>query len=289
MKDPPKNKDGFTFIDAMREFLMLCLSRNATSIIIPIFEATVKLFGELFVECRTFLKKELEIFFTEIVLNILEANKEIPWNQQHSMLKELTRIFSQDDIGGGKLLVEIYLNYDCNIKVSEKGNIWERLVNSIAKITSHHVDANNSIVYEPIPSYIKEDPFDKVITAANLVNLSKDQVATLMSSKGNAPELRKQGARLLALGILIPLSEWCHKKEPENPKTKDKDSGDDLNAILNQVEEANVVTSPSNIDDPKSILKQKQKKTHMTEGIQIFNTDAKKVFNSKSGNQIFTR
>jgi brefeldin A-inhibited guanine nucleotide-exchange protein len=139
-KDPQGTIETFKFIDSVKEFLILNLSRDSTSIVLPIFEISLEMFGKLWNGLRTLLKKEMAVFFTYIVIPILEAKKNIAWYQRYALLKALIKIFGEQQ--GGQALVEIYLNYDCDVEATAKENIWERTMNAISKITSLHVDPN---------------------------------------------------------------------------------------------------------------------------------------------------
>lgn len=63
-------------------------------------------------------QKEIEVFFREIVLRILEM-RTVTYQQKHSLLKVVLRICSDP-----QTLVDIYLNYDCDREALD--NIYER-------------------------------------------------------------------------------------------------------------------------------------------------------------------
>ncbi|RKP24626.1 guanine nucleotide exchange factor in Golgi transport N-terminal-domain-containing protein, partial [Syncephalis pseudoplumigaleata] len=61
-----------TFISTVKQHLCLTLSRNLVSVIPAVFECALELFWQVLCNFRMFLKKEIEVFFTEIFLPILE-------------------------------------------------------------------------------------------------------------------------------------------------------------------------------------------------------------------------
>ena len=61
------------FISAIKELLCVALSQNGVSPISEVFELSLALFIELLTKYKRCLKSQIEIFFKEIGLNILEA------------------------------------------------------------------------------------------------------------------------------------------------------------------------------------------------------------------------
>jgi brefeldin A-inhibited guanine nucleotide-exchange protein len=80
--------------------------------------------------CYFHLQKEIEVLLNEIFLPILEMRTSTI--KQKSVILNVFLRLSQDP----QALVEIYLNYDCDRTAIE--NIYERLVEIIAKIGSTH-------------------------------------------------------------------------------------------------------------------------------------------------------
>ena len=61
------------FVDAIKSYLCLTLSQNGVSPISEVFELSIALFIELLTKYKRCLKSQMQIFFKEISLNILEA------------------------------------------------------------------------------------------------------------------------------------------------------------------------------------------------------------------------
>lgn len=67
----------------------------------------------------------LQVFFKEIFLNILETHTS-SFQHKWMVMQALTRICSD-----AQCVVDIYLNYDCDMSLS---NIFERLTSDLSKI-----------------------------------------------------------------------------------------------------------------------------------------------------------
>ncbi|RVD82023.1 uncharacterized protein DFL_009867 [Arthrobotrys flagrans] len=116
------------FVQAIKQYLCLSLSRNAASAVPWVFEMCSEIFWLVVRDMRSALKKELEVFMKEIYLAILE-NKNSTLNQKHSILGLFERISSDP-----KALVEIYLNYDCDRAALD--NLFQRIMEHIAKVAA---------------------------------------------------------------------------------------------------------------------------------------------------------
>ncbi|KAI8145649.1 hypothetical protein BJV82DRAFT_534870 [Fennellomyces sp. T-0311] len=118
------------FIQEVKQYLCPSLGRNAFSVVPQVFDITLEILSRVVESLRVFLKKEVEVFFREIFLRILEM-RTASFQQKHSLLKIVLRICSDP-----QTLVDIYLNYDCD--EASLDNIYERLVNILSKITTTH-------------------------------------------------------------------------------------------------------------------------------------------------------
>lgn len=262
--------EGVFFIDSVLEFLMMTLSRNVTSTVPAIFEVSMHIFGQILLSIRTYLKKEIAVFFTEIIIPILEAKKNISWYQRYGMIKSLTNILS---CGGGnesgKLLVEIYVNYDCDVTGSAKENIWERLVNTLAKILSQHNESNSSSQLSPfpIPSFISVHQNEMpALTTTNLVAHSRDQCRDLISSGGDSLELKRVAMCALVECVLKPIVLWCDSKRDVTLLSVDSDD-------INESEKSTDSTEA----DLQAVGNLKMRKQAISEGVNRFNFKPKKV------------
>ncbi|KAN0064090.1 guanine nucleotide exchange protein for ADP-robosylation factor [Thecaphora frezii] len=122
------------FVQAVKQYLCLSLSRNAVSSVNQVFEISCEIFWLVLDGMRTKLKKEIEVLLNEIFLPILEMRTSTA-KQKSILLNVLIRL-CQDP----QALVEIYLNYDCDRSALD--NIYERLMNVISKISQTQVSAS---------------------------------------------------------------------------------------------------------------------------------------------------
>ena len=112
------SRERTPFIQAVKQYLCLALSRNAVSPVIQVFELSCEIFWRVLSGMRTKLKKEIEVLLNEIFLPILEMRNSTV--RQKSILLAVFWRLSQDP----QALVDIYLNYDCDR--SSLDNIYER-------------------------------------------------------------------------------------------------------------------------------------------------------------------
>ncbi|XP_054711883.1 brefeldin A-inhibited guanine nucleotide-exchange protein 1-like [Uloborus diversus] len=121
----PVFKSTDMFINAIKQYLCVALSKNGVSSIPEVFELSLSIFLALFQNFKTHLKIQMEVFFKEIFLNILETCSS-SFEHKWMVIQALTRICAD-----AQSIVDIYVNYDCDYTAA---NIFERLVNDLSKI-----------------------------------------------------------------------------------------------------------------------------------------------------------
>ncbi|MBW0468147.1 hypothetical protein O181_007862 [Austropuccinia psidii MF-1] len=121
-------RDQTPFIQAIKQYLCLSLSRNAISSVLSVFELSCEIFWKVLSGMRTKLKKEIEVLLNEIFLPILEMRNSTV-KQKSILLTALGRLFHDP-----QALVEVYLNYDCDR--TSLGNIYERFMNIVSKLVT---------------------------------------------------------------------------------------------------------------------------------------------------------
>lgn len=136
------SRERTPFIQAIKQYLCLALSRNAVSPVIQVFELSCEIFWRVLSGMRTKLKKEIEVLLNEIFLPILEMRNSTV--RQKSILLAVFWRLSQDP----QALVDIYLNYDCDR--SSLDNIYERSVplprNTSSRCSLTHKPFLNSLL-----------------------------------------------------------------------------------------------------------------------------------------------
>lgn len=121
----PVFRSNEMFIMAIKQYLCVALSQNGVSPVKDVFELSLSIFVALLSNFKTHLKKQIEVFFKEIFLNILEATTS-SFEHKWMVIQALTRI-----CGDAQSVVDIYVNYDCDFSAA---NLLERLVNHLSKI-----------------------------------------------------------------------------------------------------------------------------------------------------------
>ncbi|CAB4064356.1 ARFGEF [Lepeophtheirus salmonis] len=113
------------FISVLKQYLCVALSVNGVSIISEVFELSIAIFISILTQYRKYLKSQIEIFFKEICLNILEAASS-SFEQKWKVIQGISKICEDPQI-----VVDIFVNYDCDLNAA---NIFERLVDDLSKI-----------------------------------------------------------------------------------------------------------------------------------------------------------
>lgn len=278
--------ESIPFIESIKEFLVMSLSRNATTTVPPVFYVSMDIFGRILVGLRTYLKRELAIFFTEIVLPILEAKKSVSWYQRYLMLKSLQIIFLDPAADGGRILIELYVNYDCNVEASSKENIWERLMNTLAKTLSQHIETSGqfSNSFTLIQPFITQHGNSETpaLTTSNLAVLTREQARELLLQTGDMNELKRVVLDFLVRGILNSLVDWADLKMRKHSNGElaklgvDKSETDKVGVITVTVQDFEEEHA-----DPEAFGNMKLKKQTIIEGVKRFNFKPKKVNLSK--------
>ncbi|KAK7489018.1 hypothetical protein BaRGS_00019679, partial [Batillaria attramentaria] len=113
------------FINAIKQYLCVALSKNGVSSVPEVFELSLAIFLTLLSNFKQHLKMQIEVFFKEIFLYILETPSS-SFEHKWMVIQALTRICAD-----AQSVVDIYLNYDCDLALA---NIFDRLVNDLSKI-----------------------------------------------------------------------------------------------------------------------------------------------------------
>ena len=119
-----ESEDDLRFILATKQYLCMAVTRNIVSIVPQVFDLSIDIFGRMMLDLRLLIKKQIGIMFNQVVIPIIEASTPVTFYQRVSCLRSLQRTFSRPE--GGKMLVELYLNYDCDISSGPDENVWER-------------------------------------------------------------------------------------------------------------------------------------------------------------------
>jgi len=144
------NGEPTPFTRAINQYLCLCLSRNASSVTNRVFEVGAEIFWLMVHFLRPQLKRELEVFFREVYLAILEK-RAAPWWQKSYIIQHLFGRIATDP----KALVEIYLNYDCDRQAAD--NFYQRIVENVSRIAGTPVNVTGLQQQAYLQSVAKSD------------------------------------------------------------------------------------------------------------------------------------
>ncbi|KAK9368666.1 hypothetical protein V1509DRAFT_592614 [Lipomyces kononenkoae] len=293
------------FIHAVRQYLCLCLSRNAASPIPPIFEVSCDIFWLILLNLRSQMKREIEVFMTEIYIPILEMKNSTPHQKQY-LLRGFERLFANP-----RALVEIYLNYDCDNTALD--NIYERLIEYLSRIAivPVHITQFQYQQYQELERLNDASPFggsgstSGVAIPPSFASGAAASMQTTPASEIAAQVPLEYALKRLSLDCLVTilesLVEWSQKGiehaasvglPEQNNGDSDSIPDDEINTgsitpggiqypSSPMTEKARSVvhkTSGTNtpIDDPTQFESLKHRKTALIEGIKQFNFKPKR-------------
>ena len=102
-----------------------CLLRNSLSSDIKIFQQCLELFNCIFRNYRSNLKEQIEIYFMKVFITFLESEN-IEFDFKDAVIENLIKLTKSS-----QFLIEIYINYDCDINCTA---LFCVLINLLTKI-----------------------------------------------------------------------------------------------------------------------------------------------------------
>ncbi|XP_073968830.1 ADP ribosylation factor guanine nucleotide exchange factor Sec71 isoform X2 [Rhodnius prolixus] len=121
----PVFRTNAMFVSAIKQYLCVALSKNGVSSVPQVFQLSLSIFLALLDKFKMHLKMQIEVFFKDIFLNILETSSST-FEHKWMVIQALTRICAD-----AQSVVDMYVNYDCDLSAA---NLFERLVNDLSKI-----------------------------------------------------------------------------------------------------------------------------------------------------------
>ena len=109
----------------IRELFKDSLLKNALSNKIKIFQLSLEVFVSLIRQFRVHLKEQIEIFMTKVLIKILES--EIFDYEYKKAILDVLMVLVED----AEFIVEIYVNYDCDVNSNA---VFSILINLLTKI-----------------------------------------------------------------------------------------------------------------------------------------------------------
>ncbi|GAB4861884.1 Brefeldin A-inhibited guanine nucleotide-exchange protein 2 [Ancistrocladus abbreviatus] len=233
------------FLGAIKQYLCLSLLKNSASTLMIVFQLSCSIFISLVSRFRAGLKAEIGVFFPMIVLRVLENVAQPNFQQKMIVLRFLEKLCEDSQI-----LVDIFINYDCDVNSS---NIFERMVNGLLK-TAQGVPAGAATTLLP------------------------PQEATM-----------KFEAMKCLVAILKSMGDWMNRqlRIPDPHYKKKSESNDNIpeSGVLTfangngdePVEGSDSHSEYSNdISDVQTIEQRRAYKLELQEGISLFNRKPKK-------------
>ncbi|KAJ9055037.1 guanine nucleotide exchange protein for ADP-robosylation factor, variant 2 [Entomophthora muscae] len=271
-----------SFLSAVKPYFCLSLSRNMVTNLPKVYEIAIAIFELALTTMRHQLKREIEVFLKEIVMPILEMKPSGNQHQKHILTTMLLTKICNDP----QVLVEIYLNYDCD-RGSLNNNIFERLTGALSKLT---VPSRNSEMEDPT-NFLWEEP-DAFYINSSLMNrndllslppLTSDRftgyfISHSFFSRSLFSDANLQQRSLECLvGILKSLVQWSKK----GVRIMDDDASFSSNLPFRSgsIDEMDSESQTSGVvlaDDPSEFEKNKQEKQILQKAIELFNRKPKK-------------
>ncbi|CAH1765853.1 9149_t:CDS:2 [Entrophospora sp. SA101] len=254
------------FINLIRKSFCVSLSQSGVSSNEQLFELSLSNFLMLLRYYRAPLKSELEVLFSEIYLKFLDMSN-ATYQQKKLVLQGLMKICLKPQI-----LLDIYLNYDCDISMA---SVFEHIVTTLSKVAqTRSKNTSNS------------GGFMSSSSSASEIAAIHDKI------------LKVKGLRCL-VAIVKSLIEWSKDLENRNGITKKSLSPtrnhsseyfEDKAPIIfskNPLLNVNITTFHSNSstssvgtfdyeDNPAQYREMMSRKQTLREGIKLFNTKPQK-------------
>ncbi|XP_076951950.1 brefeldin A-inhibited guanine nucleotide-exchange protein 2-like [Bidens hawaiensis] len=237
------------FLGAIRQYLCLSLLKNSASTLVIVFQLSCSIFFSLVSRFRAGLKAEIGVFFPMIVLRVLENVAQPNFQQKIIVLRFFERLCVDSQI-----LVDIFINYDCDVNSS---NIFERTVNGLLKTAQGVQPGVTTTLLPPQDAALKHEAMKCLIA--------------ILKSMGDW--MNKQ------LHIPDPYSEKKFEVIENNPETGDSPM-ENGNANANENEPSDGLDShseaSSEVSDASTIEQRRAYKLELQEGISLFNRKPKK-------------
>ncbi|KAI9224718.1 hypothetical protein BC828DRAFT_372630 [Blastocladiella britannica] len=259
--------------------LGLAVGRALASPIPPVYRAALDTFVACVLQLRHSLKREIEVFLGDVVLNIMEMRTSTP-AQKVAILNALTEIMRKPQV-----LVEIYINYDCNPEALD--NIFERMLTISAKLVSAPVLPT----VEPVVAGDATSPADVHRAALEALDVGLKALADWVATcrRATSPDGQQQQP-----AAATPVTQMTHLPSspassqlnghtgganitPSSASAHTPDTGvpaDDTTATGS----SSVAASDADglEDDPEALSSRKMQKMLLNEVIQLFNKKPKK-------------
>ncbi|KAI4886422.1 hypothetical protein NFI96_015350 [Prochilodus magdalenae] len=235
------------FVNAIKQYLCVALSKNGVSSVPEVFELSLAIFLTLLSHFKVHLKMQIEVFFREIFLTILETSSS-SFEHKWMVIQTLTRICAD-----AQCVVDIYVNYDCDLNAA---NIFERLVNDLSKIAQGR--SGQELGMTPLQELsLRKKGLECLVSILKcMVEWSRDLYVNpnLQTNLGQEHQAEGDGAE---------------PKLPEHLSSRRDSVGSQDSAVSSNVQ-------PNQPDHPEQYEVIKQQKEIIEHGIELFNKKPKR-------------
>ncbi|KAK7431341.1 guanine nucleotide exchange protein for ADP-robosylation factor [Neonectria magnoliae] len=278
-----KSNEPTSFLQAVKFYLCLSITRNGASSVDRIFNVSSEIFWLMLKFMRASFKKEIEVFLNEVYLALL-ARRTAPLSQKLQFVTILNRLCADP-----RALVEIYLNYDCEQTVD---NIYQTIIEDLSKFSTTPVVITtiHEQVYEEMR--LKSSPASEWQLKATLP--PPLTVAHIAPHQEPEPDYPKEYAiKRLSLEALVEtlrsLVNWSApvRSDSDGARADTIDHNASLDVNRPSIDPTIMSDSASRVetplqpatpldDDPDQLEKDKARKTALTNAIAQFNFKPKK-------------
>ena len=244
----PSLRNSAQFVACIRQNLCMSLLKNGVSSVQRVFKASLQVFSTLMLHFKTHLKQEIGVFFTTIFLRILESPNSTFY--QKIMVIQLLHNMCKDP----QTMVDIYVNYDCDLKHID---IFAKMLNQLTRIVQ------SGIQYAPASTPITPEQDQQ------LRSRGTEALVALLESLLRWSKVVGKDVVFLDNGEMVPRSLVA-----EDSASGEANGGTPLQRNR----------SPRSRDDGENgdigiealVIKQKEQKTQLQQGIKAFNIKPKK-------------
>ncbi|KAK4183415.1 hypothetical protein QBC35DRAFT_456308 [Podospora australis] len=268
-----KNNEPTSFLQAIKYYLCLSITRNGASSVDRVFDICCEIFWLMVKYLRAPFKKEIEVFLNEIYLALL-ARKNAPVSQKLTFVGILRRLCDDP-----RALVETYLNYDCDRNVD---NILQKIVEDLSKFATASIPITPAQEQQYEESHAKYGANEWQLKSVLPPPLSVAMIATQHDTDNEIPKeyAIKRAAIDSLVTTLSSLLHWSQDERPEanglGGEVERRTSSDEIRESIDPTmsEHASTPLPPSTPvldDDPDQLEKEKARKTALAQAVDAFN------------------
>ncbi|KAI6649677.1 Brefeldin A-inhibited guanine nucleotide-exchange protein 1 [Oopsacas minuta] len=262
-----------TFIKIVREYLCQSLSINVISPVLEVFELAITIFLVVVGLFKIYLKAQIEVFFKEIIFNILDSHTS-SYEHKWIVLHTLTKICSDS-----QLLLDLYLNYDCDL---DYVNVFEMLINVLTRTSKSTNLVKLGVISSTQERELKYKSLECLVLILRcLVDWSSElhynpnQENADFSIVNNAPNPYKHDVDLYLRTVLSKRVEGVPRRSGSHTTLQSVSAGSTVDGELSEIGDRSP-SLQSFDDDPEQFESFKQKKELMDKGLALFKKSPKK-------------